>query len=770
MRHFNKNFTTEYTEINKNLLLVAKKLCALYGEKIFLLFVITLFLVGCQLSATGAPTTEMARTPTPPLGAPSVDITGLPEPGAAARAYLDAWLADDYPSMYAALTSLSHDAITAEDFEKHHRGIVAEMALSSLKFDILSALVQTSQTAQVSYRVTFESSLVGEIQRNTLMNLSLEEGRWKVQWEDALVMPELAGGNYLGMERYIPARANIYDRGGRALVAQADATALGLRPDLLVEEQTKMVFEWLNQLTGLTSEQIQAKYANFPPGADWYLPLGQVPADTIARNYDFLSGLSGLELSPYKARFYFDGGLAPHLVGYVTTIQAEQEEEYLRKGYRRDERVGQAGLEKWGEEYLSGKRGGALYVFNSENQIETRLAERTAEASQAIYTTLDRDFQKEVERAIANFRGAIVVLERDTGRVLALASSPKFDPNAFEPNNRNSSEALQALFSDPNTPTFNRAAMGQYPPGSAFKIITLAAALESGLYTPETTYPCGYFFNEIAGVTLNDWTYDSFLADRQTQPSGLLTLPEGLIRSCNPYFWHIGLDLYDQGRTTEISNMARGFGLGKITGIMGIDEQPGQIPDPASQIDATNLAIGQGTTLITPLQAATLVAAVGNGGVLYRPQAIERIQPPDGDPSLVFKPEELGKLPVSPENLKVIQQAMRGVIASEDPFGTAWHRFTGLDILVAGKTGTAESGSGLPHAWFVGYTYAGRPDQPDIAMAVVVENAGEGSDYAAPIFRRVVELYFYGQPARLYPWEASFYVVRTPEPDITPTP
>lgn len=729
----------------------------------WLVILLVFFLAaGCGRPSTvnSSPSIEPTRT----LAQPGVNTTPVPDASATARAFLDAWKVDDYASMYALITSLGKDAMSQEDFGKHYRGIVTEMALSGIDYEILSSLVVSPSSAQVGYKLTFHSTLVGDIQKETRMDLDLEQGQWRVKWDDSLVMPELAGDNYLGMERYIPARANIYDRNAHALVAQTDATAIGLVPGQIDPDQEEKLFTWLVRLTGLSSDQIRARYENFPPGVDWYLPLGEVPADTIASNIDALSGFSGLVLEPYRARYYFDGGVAPHVVGYVTTIQAGEEEEYMRKGYQRDERVGQAGLEKWGEDKLSGKRGGALYVFNGQGQIITRLAERDAQPAEAITTTLDRDFQEAVEKSISGFLGAVVVLERDTGRVLAMASSPSFDPNAFEPRNRNSAAMLQDIYSDPASPTFNRATQGQYPAGSAFKPITMAAALESGLYTPETTYECGYFFTELAGVTLHDWTYDYFLEDGKMAPSGLLTLPQGLIRSCNPFFWHIGRDLYDQGKTNAISDMARSFGLGTTTGIQGIDEEPGNVPVPQSQIDATNLAIGQGETLVTPLQMADMIAAIGNGGTLYRPQLIERIAPPDGPPTFEFKPEVRGKLPIRPETLKVIQDALVGVVRSTKPYGTAWHRFTGLDINVAGKTGTAETGGAEPHAWFIGYTFEGREDKPDIAVAVIAENIGQGSDYAAPIFRRVVELYFYGRPTKLYPWETGFYVVRTPTP------
>ena len=236
------------------------------------------------------------------------------------------------------------------------------------------------------------------------------------------------------------------------------------------------------------------------------------------------------------------------------------------------------------------------------------------------------------------------------------------------------------------------------------------------------------------------------------------------MRSCNPFFWDIGHTLYENNRSNDIANMARAFGLGQKTGIEQIEEEAGQIQDPnGDPIEVVNQSIGQGTVQVTPLQVARFIAALGNGGTLYRPQLVEKIEPVQGDPIIVFKPEAVGTLPIQPFRLDIIQQAMIAVVA--DSRGTANFRLRGLRIPVAGKTGTAESGSGDPHAWFAGYTMASEASGlPDIAIAVVLEYQGEGSDWAAPVFQRIVETYYYGTPQTIYWFETNFGVTETPTP------
>jgi penicillin-binding protein 2 len=751
----------------------------------YLILILLVFVVGCGPKQTPpqgtAPSAEVAEVTNSPPPAPEATATltsptetPIPDPEYTVEAYLDAWKLEDYETMYGMLTELSRDAITVEDFAEWYRGVANEAALSGYDYEILSSLVKNPRTAQVNYRVTLNSVLVGEIQRDTVMSLSWEGDNWRVQWADDLILPELSGGNYLWMDRHIPARANIYDRNGYALVAYTEATSIGLIPGQIDPAREESLLIQLQWLTGLHPNTIAAMYEDFPPGSDWYLPLGEAPVEKVQQRYDVLDGYSdnGLLMFPFQSRYYFDSGIAPQTVGYVSLIQESEAEEYLRKGYAIDEKVGRQGIERWGEPYLGGTRGGTLYVVGPDGKIVTQLADVAAKPSQSIYTTLDKDLQQGAQLALLKFRGAVVVLERDTGRILVMASSPDFDPNAFEPSNYNYSTQLAAIY-DPYSgqPLLNRATQGQYPLGSVFKIVTMAAALESGLYTQETTYQCGYDFTEIQGLPPRyDWTWDHFQEDGKTAPSGLLTLPEGLMRSCNPFFWHIGLDLYRQGLTEAISSMAKGFGLGNPTGIEAVEEEIGQIPEPENEVDAINLAIGQGDTWVTPLQVARFVAAVGNGGTLYKPQLIERISPPDGDPIQVFEPEAMGTLPVSPENLEIIQDAMVSVV--ENRRGTAQHVLAGVSLNyfpLAGKTGTAESGSGYPHAWFAGYTRSASGEFPNIAIAVIAENAGEGSDIAAPIFKAMVQLYYQGSRYTL-PWESSIGVLDDTEPEEEATP
>lgn len=732
------------------------------------LLIVSFLLGACGANGGDGPSLFPTATPSPGLPTPHMGLTPAPDERAAVSAYFDALKVNDLGGMYALLTKLSQETITQENFAKRYNDVLNEMGAGKFDYEILSSLL-SPYTAQVNVRLTYHTALVGDIQRDILMNLAIDSGQWRVQWEDSLILPELAGGNSLKMDYEIPARGDIYDRAGLPVATQSEVFAFGIDTGAINYDTIDTLTGELARLCSLNEQNIQDLIAI--SGTGWYLPMCEGSRDEAARLLALNPG--GLSVSSYTSRYYANQGFAAPVTGYLLSISPEQLNDYRRLGYRGDERTGQQGIEQWAENYLSGKHGGSLYVVDVNGQIVTRLGETAPQAANSVYLTIDTDLQYYAEQALKGFRGAVVVLERDTGRVLAMASSPNYDPNLFDPNTPNS-ELLNALLSNQEQPLVNRAAQEQYPLGSVFKIITMAAGLESGLYEANTTYDCQYEYTELVplgGPILHDWTWthcqDSIAAGEACDgsselPSGLLTLPEGLMRSCNPFFYHIGFDLFRFNRANDIANMARSFGLGQPTGIEQIPESAGQIPVPADEIQATSLSIGQGDTLVTPLQVATFIAAIGNGGTLYRPQLVEKITDVNGNPVLTFKPEARGTLPLRADNLKLIQDAMMSVV--ENPRGTANFRLRGLSVPVAGKTGTAETGGLRPHAWFAGYTMAeGDTGLPDIAVAVIVENVGEGSDFAAPIFRWMVETYIYGTPQSV-PWFGPIGDPYTPTP------
>jgi len=718
-------------------------------------------------ACNGNGTSVSGTTPTGSLPTPEVMVTRAPDSESALRIFLDSYVKEDYATMYSLISDANRTAITLDDFSKAYLDALDNLSVQKIEYTVTS--LQTNPgTASAAYQLVYHTFLFGDIARDYSVNLVQEIDGWHLQWEHGLILPEMSGGKRVVTNYVEPPRGNIYDRTGNPIVAETDAVALGVIPQEIIVDQEGTLMYVLGQLTGLRPDTIRAIYQSYP----WnqYVPVGETTRKEFGRYYSALSEFQGWYATEYTARYYMDGGAAPQAIGHLGLLTPDDVHAYRRLGYSLGALVGRGGIEEWAEDILHGRNGATLFLQGTDGKIIDTMLTANKQDSSDITLTLDKDFQEQAQAAMDGMAGAIVVLERDTGRVLAMVSSPGYDPNIFIPDNYNNMAVLN-LGNDGSDPLFNRAAQGQYPLGSVFKVITTAAALESGAFPKESTIDCQYDFNglvSLGGPVLHDWTYDHCMREIATEgecttpPSGVLTLPEGLMRSCNPWFYTIGLNLYQAGMGVNISNMARDFGLGSETGIQ-IDEKPGNIPDPTDGIQATNIATGQGDVQVTPLQVADFIAAVGNGGILYRPQIIEKVTAADGTVTFSFQPQERGKLPVSLANLQIIQNAMHEVVKNRR--GTAYIRLNSLQYAVSGKTGTAESGiPGYPHAWFAGYTLENRADKPDIAIAVFVEYKGEGSDYAAPIFRRIVEIYFSGRPQTPYWFEESIGVTETPTP------
>ena len=703
--------------------------------------------------------------------APATPVPNLNDALSVGNTFLNAWVNRNYEGMYELVSPNSRDAYPFELFQTAYDNATRRMTLIELRIETLSGVLQGT-TAALAYNAHFRTQILGEFSdlERTLMLTPTVEG-WRVIWSPSDIFFEMVRGANLVLDPVIPGRANIYDRNGK-VIADQNGTAIAVMvvpQDIPNEEQC---VNELSRVLRLSPDAIRQKYANRPD--NWVTIIDEIDPETYQIESGALASACNALFEERRTRRYFGGGVASHTVGYIGYIPAEQCTEWEMRGYTCDDLVGRVGIERWGEETLAGKRGGRLRIVAPTGETLRTVAESRAEVPQSIYLTIDRDFQIAVQQALsdaflygANYFGpystgaAAVVMDVNTGEILAIASYPWFDPNIYNPDTPRDAQAeLAAIAADRRRPQLNRVTMGIYPPGSMFKIVSMTAAADSGVFSLNQTFNCTGVWQQPDGFTRYDW---------KPGGHGVITLRQSLTYSCNPYNYEIGLRL-DQHEPGLLSAYARELGLGELTGIGQIQEDRGLIPDPEwkqsrgerwSYNDNINMAIGQGDVLVTPLQAVRMVAAVANGGTLYQPQLVHHISLIGEEPSWTLTPVAQRQVDISADVLEAVRQSMCAV--TTDPAGTATWRFEGTQIPTCGKTGTAQAGAATtkPHAWFVAFAPA---ERPEIAVAVIVEHGGEGSWVAAPIVRRIVEEY-YGAPVAPYPrdWEYEMPPIETAE-------
>lgn len=688
-------------------------------------------LSGCSrdlLSFSTEPTATPLPTPTP---------TPLPRADAIAQAYLSAWQAGDYATMYSLLTPASQVRLSQGQFQLYYKQALNEATVTQIEIHLLSLLHEDDQ-ASALFSSVWHTRLFGPIQTNNQMYLSFLQGRWGIEWQPTLILPQLGEGTTLAFLGEQPTRGNIYDRNLHALATQGQMVTVGVVPQL-IKDETALINN-LARITGVKGEDILTKTLAARP--DWFVPIGDISFEKSIEYDNLLNNLPGVERRARAIRSYNDGDTAAHIIGYMGAIPPDLKESYLSQGYRGDELVGLSGIEASAERALAGQRGGRLVTLAPPpaQQVLSEIATVTSKAGSSVYLTIDTLFQATVERLLGERRGAIVALNPDDGAIYCLASYPRFEPAIFTAGV--DINAWTDLYTNEERPLVNRATQGAYPPGSVFKIISLAAALEGLGLKAEQTFVCSGKWQGLG----RDFEKTCWLEGGH----GRISLIDGLTQSCNVVFYEVGLALH-RIDPQLLPNWARAFGMGDRTGIVGVQESPGVVPDqtwkqanfnqPLFDGDAVNTAIGQGYMLATPLQIARMLGVIGNGGRLVRPRLIDRIVSVDGTAE-VFAAEVAGPLPLLPENLALIRHSLQAI--TSEAGGTARQAFQGITYTVAGKTGTAESGQEKPHAWFAGYAPA---DQPRVAIAVILEETGEGSKEAAPLFRQVVETFF--------AWEAT---------------
>ncbi len=519
--------------------------------------------------------------------------------------------------------------------------------------------------------------------------------------------------------------------------------------------------------------------------------------------------LPAVELLLEPIRDYPSGAVTSQVIGYMGHIPEDQTDAYSAKGYTADEQVGRTGLEAAYEADLRGDPGRqTIEVDVNGRKVRTVGEIEPAQPGHNLVLTLDLELQRVATQALQETldssrgftkatQGTVVALDPRSGAILALVSLPSYDNNLFAKGI--TPEAWGALQGDPGLPMFDQAIGGQYPPGSTFKMIVAAAGLQEGVINTRTLLGDGFDGKNDGIIWLPneyapwDRTKDqAFYSWIHTygQGHGFDTVRDAIAVSDDIFFYQLGggyLDIFHGlGSETE-GYYARQFGLGELTGVDLPGESRGLIPDPKWKRinyaenwltgDTYNMSIGQGFVLATPLQMASVTAAVANRGYLYQPHLLDHVTDADGKTIRAFQPTLIREVPVDAGNLDTVREGMYGAV--NWPQGTApLARLPG--IAVAGKTGTAEffrddnkdgqadrdAKGNLPtHAWFTAFApYV----DPEIVVTVFIANGGEGSTVSVPIAARVMSAYF-GSAAAAAPASAAAPVA-TAAPTPTPKP
>jgi penicillin-binding protein 2 len=511
-------------------------------------------------------------------------------------------------------------------------------------------------------------------------------------------------------------RGQILDRKGQVLAANQITRSLYLYPREQTQEQWKNHSEYLSRILHIPSEQILADlekagyrsalpvriYRNLKPEA--FVSLAEGPRVT------------GLEIQSDASRVYPNGTVAAHLMGYIG--EATEEDVKNNPDFPAGMIVGQMGIERMADVQLRGKWGNRLIEVNAEGKELEQIGIQQPVQGEPLQLTVDIRLQKAAEKALAGRRGAAVVMDVKTGGILAIASGPTFDPNVFT---RKISQKDWDTLQSADKPLLNRA-LQPYPPASTFKIVSTVAALQSGKYQLDSTI-----------MTSNAVNVGGVLFHEHGSGYGAIGFKEALAVSSNTFFYQLGLAIGPE----EIKKWGEKMGI--TTSKLDLDGggDGGYLPTPASKEkyykepwfggDTVMTAIGQGLVQVTPLEMAVMISTVANGGKRVKPHllASQSILPQ-------MQPENIGLLPGT---LKVLKEGLVAVVQD----GTGRSLADGSIPPTAGKTGTAEVSNGADNALYVGY---GPVNDPQIAVAVVVENGGFGATSAVPIAHEVYKAYF----------------------------
>ena len=566
---------------------------------------------------------------------------------------------------------------------------------------------------------------------------------WYLQVLEGGRFQEASDKNRIRIRPIAAPRGILFDRNGLPLVDNRPAFTLSLIPRELERDLDKRdaTLGRLAVLLQIPFQELQDAVAKV--SSDSFLPVrirrGLSIAD-MQKVEEWKLELPGVIVEVEPQRVYPNSRFAAHLLGYVREANDEQ----LKQGrYRRGDMVGQTGLERLLDEFLRGKDGGERIEVDAMGR-PVRLVQSTEPHPGAqVVTTVNRRVQEVAEKLMEGKTGAVVVMDPRNGDVLAMVSTPAFEIDRFT--GTIDRDAWLRVMKDPEFPLLNRTIQSQYPPGSIFKMVLTAAGLQEGTLTPSDSVHCQGEF-PFGGRVFRDW---------KKEGHGTVDLMGAMAQSCDVFFYNAGLKV----GAPAMAKYASAFGFGVATGIELGTEKLGLIPAPKSLRkgkppvwhagETVNMSIGQGRLLATPMQIARFMSAIANGGVLWKPRLVQRIERPDRGVVWSDAGTVNGHVELNPAVWAFLRRSLWAVVNTSNGTGIA-ARIPGLDI--AGKTGTAQtianskSEKGQDHAWFASFAPA---RDPEVVIVVLVERGGHGGSMAAPIARQIYNAIFFEKVASL---------------------
>lgn len=547
--------------------------------------------------------------------------------------------------------------------------------------------------------------------------------------------------NYIRINKTRSARGIIYDKNMEQIVFNVPVFDLVITPADFFKERDK-VEQKEKDLAGI----LQISESDFagkikdadPTSYESFLVLGNIEKEKALVIDERIKNMGGVKLENSAVRKYADGNIFSFMIGYggrINEKELKQNPDYLLT-----DTIGKEGLELSYERELRGTYGVSEIDVDSLGRASRTVDRQISVAGDNLVLNIDARLQRRLYKDIEDMAsrkeatgGSVVAIDPRSGAVLALVSYPSYDNNLFA--NGISLADYEQLKSDKNTPLFNRAIAAEYPPGSTFKPMMAAAALQENVISPTRK------ISDSGSISVGKWVFPDW------KVHGQVDLVTAIAQSCDVYFYEVGGGYGDIGGlgADRIKKYANLFGLGKITGIDIPGEKPGLIPDATWKKQARNEiwyigdtyheSIGQGDVLATPLQIANYTAAIANGGTLYKPQLVNRLVDAEGNTVKIFDKEILDENFISPDNIAWVQKGMR-----ENVVSGSGHSLATLKVEAAGKTGTAQyAGNTKMHAW---YTVYAPYKNPEIVMAIMMEGGGEGHDASAPIAKDILEWYF----------------------------